>query len=228
MKACSRRGGGDDEREQIVPGGGGAGGRVRRRRTRACPRRNASKRRRRVSSAPRDAIASGWFDVWAMRPMQRLMRNSERRKCFEVLTKLREVPDPDDDPDDEEEPPRLLIEPFETLPTPRELPDYYELVRCPVDQKRRAHAAPFCGSVHASPWFFARGGASMSPTRDRTTTRTRRFTRKPGMLRRAFHQEMVRQLQASPCPGRSASTRAATSPCGCDPAAGRPNKRRRR
>jgi hypothetical protein len=36
-----------------------------------------------------------------------------------------QVADPDDDPDDEDEPPRMLIEAFEKLPTPRELPTYY-------------------------------------------------------------------------------------------------------
>ena len=154
-----------------------------------------------LSPEGRYRIGMGAFDVWAMRPIQRLMRNSERRKCFEVLTKLREVPDPDDDPDDEEEPPRLLIEPFETLPTPRELPDYYELVRCPVDCRsvermlRRS-----ADRSYASPWFFACAVELMLTNAQTYNDEDSQIYEEAGMLRRAFHQEMVRQFPGQPLP----------------------------
>ena len=154
-----------------------------------------------LSPEGRYRIGMGAFDVWAMRPMQRLMRNSERRKCFEVLTKLRAVPDPDDDPDDEEEPPRLLIEPFETLPTPRELPDYYELVRCPVDCRsvermlRRS-----ADRSYASPWFFACAVELMLTNAQTYNDEDSQIYEEAGMLRRAFHQEMVRQFPGQPLP----------------------------
>ena len=133
-----------------------------------------------LSPEGRSRMTMGAFDVWAMRPMQRCMRNSERRKCFEVLTVLRNVPDPDDDPDDEDEP-----RGFSSSRSRRyRRPGASGLLRAhpvPVDCRSLERVLRRHGErCYASPWFFAVAASSCSPTRRRTTTRTRRFTRRPG------------------------------------------------
>ena len=154
-----------------------------------------------LSPEGRSRMTMGAFDVWAMRPMQRCMRNSERRKCFEVLTVLRNVPDPDDDPDDEDEPPRLLIEPFETLPTPRELPDYYELIRCPVDCRSLERVLRRHGErCYASPWFFAVAVELMLTNAQTYNDEDSQIYEEAGYLRRAFHRAMTERFPSQPLP----------------------------
>ena len=139
------------------------------------------------------------------------MRNSERRKCFEVLTVLRNVPDPDDDPDDEDEPPRLLIEPFETLPTPRELPDYYELIRCPVDcRAASACPRPHGRAPYASPVAPRRRVELMLTNAQTYNDEESQIFQEAGFLRFAF-RGMSARARGSPCRGASRCTSRATS-----------------
>lgn len=154
-----------------------------------------------LSPEGRYRVRMGAFDVWASRPVQWKMRNSERRKCFEVLTALRNEPDPDDDPDDEDEPPRLLIEPFEQLPGPRELPDYYELIRCPVDCRsieRALRRSP--ERSYASPWFFACAVELMLTNAQTYNESDSQIYDEAGMLRRAFHKAMSVVFPHQPLP----------------------------
>ena len=143
----------------------------------------------------------GAFDIWAMRPAQWRMRNSERRKCLEVLTALREVVDPDDDPDDEEEPPRALIEPFEKLPTARELPDYYELIRCPVDTAAIERVLRRSGDrSYASPWFFACAVELMLSNAQVYNDEDSQLHEEAIVLRRAFTAAMRDHFPGQPLP----------------------------
>ena len=154
-----------------------------------------------LSPEGRYRVRMGAFDVWASRPAQWKMRNSERRKCFEVLTTLRNEPDPDDDPDDEDEPPRLLIEPFEQLPGPRELPEYYELIRCPVDCRsieRALRRTP--ARSYASPWFFACAVELMLTNAQTYNDFDSQIYDEAGMLRRAFHKAMSITFPNQPLP----------------------------
>jgi protein polybromo-1 len=118
-----------------------------------------------------------------------------------VLTILREVTDPDDDPEDEDEPPRLLIEPFEKVPTPRELPDYYEVIRCPVDTRgvermlRRT-----ADRSYASPWFFACAVELMLTNAQVYNDEDSQLHEEAVMLRRAFTAAMRKQFPGQPLP----------------------------
>ena len=154
-----------------------------------------------LSPEGRSRVTMGAFDVWAARPAQWRMRNSERRKCMEVLTILKNEVDPDDDPDDEEEPPRLLIEPFEKLPSPRELPDYYELIRCPVDVRgiERILRRPADRS-YASPWFFACAVELMLTNAQVYNDEDSQLHEEAIMLRRAFIKAMREHFPGQPLP----------------------------
>ena len=168
---------------------------------RAEERRIEEEHRGILSPEGRYRVHMGAFDVWAARPAQWKMRHSERRKCFEVLQALRDEPDPDDDPDDEDEPPRLLIEPFEKLPGPRELPDYYELIRCPVDCRsieRALRRAP--ERSYASPWFFACAVELMLTNAQTYNDEDSQIFEEAGLLRRAFHKAMAARFPGQPLP----------------------------
>ena len=168
---------------------------------RAEERRIEEEHRGILSPEGRYRVNMGAFDVWATRPAQWKMRHSERRKCFEVLEALRCEPDPDDDPDDEDEPPRLLIEPFEKLPGPRELPDYYELIRCPVDCRsieRALRRAP--ERSYASPWFFACAVELMLTNAQTYNDEDSQIFQEAGFLRRAFHKAMSTRFPGQPLP----------------------------
>ena len=168
---------------------------------RAEERRIEEEHRGILSPEGRYRVHMGAFDVWASRPAQWKMRHSERRRCFEVLEVLRNEPDPDDDPDDEDEPPRLLIEPFEKLPGPRELPDYYELIRCPVDCRsieRALRRAP--ERSYASPWFFACAVELMLTNAQTYNDEDSQIFQEAGFLRRAFHKAMSARFPGQPLP----------------------------
>ena len=131
----------------------------------------------------------------------KLAPDPEKPGCFEVLEVLRNEPDPDDDPDDEDEPPRLLIEPFEKLPGPRELPDYYELIRCPVDCRsieRALRRAP--ERSYASPWFFACAVELMLTNAQTYNDEESQIFQEAGFLRRAFHKAMSARFPGQPLP----------------------------
>jgi len=168
---------------------------------RAEERRIEEEHRGILSPEGRYRVHMGAFDLWAARPAQWKMRHSERRKCFEVLEAIRNEPDPDDDPDDEDEPPRLLIEPFEKLPGPRELPDYYELIRCPVDCRsveRALRRAP--ERSYASPWFFAVAVELMLTNAQTYNDEDSQIFEEAGILRRAFHKAMSARFPGQPLP----------------------------
>ena len=154
-----------------------------------------------LSPEGRNRLTLGAFDVWVNRPLQWRMKNSERRKCFEVLQILRSVPDPDDDPDDEDEPPRLLIEIFETLPTPRELPDYFEIIRCPMDCRgiERVLRRPAERSF-ASPWLFAVAIELMLTNAQVYNDEDSQIYEEAGMIRRAFVKAMEERFPNQPLP----------------------------
>lgn len=154
-----------------------------------------------LSPEGRNRMTLGAFDVWVNRPLQWRMKNSERRKCFEILQILRSVPDPDDDPDDEDEPPRLLIEPFDTLPTPRELPDYYEIIRCPMDCRciERVLKRPAERSF-ASPWMFAVAVELMLTNAQIYNDEDSQIHEEAGIIRRAFVKAMEERFPNQPLP----------------------------
>jgi len=156
-----------------------------------------------LSPEGRTRMTMGAFDIWVMNPAQMRMRNSERRKCFEILTILRNVADPDDDPDDEEEPPRLLIEVFEKLPTPRELPEYYEIIRCPVDCRsiERMLRRPTDRS-YASPWLFACAVELMLTNAQVYNDEGSQIYEEAGILRHAFIAAMRERFPGQPLPSK--------------------------
>jgi len=87
----------------------------------------------------------GAFDVYARaKPSGTMMKNSERRKCYEILNTVRGVKDDD----------RMLCEPFEKLPSRQALPEYYETIKCPVDCASIERMLRKSSGGYPSVWYF--------------------------------------------------------------------------
>jgi len=87
----------------------------------------------------------GAFDVYARaKPSGTMMKNSERRKCYEILNAIRGVKVDD----------RMICEPFEKLPSRTALPQYYETIKCPVDCTSIERMLRKSSGGYPSVWYF--------------------------------------------------------------------------
>lgn len=90
-------------------------------------------------------VPLGGFSVYTrLKPSTTTMKHSERRKCFEILQAVRKV----------EADGRSLSEPFERLPSRFTLPDYYEIIKCPVDCAAIERMLRKSMAGYPNVWFF--------------------------------------------------------------------------
>ena len=80
------------------------------------------------------------------------MRMSERRKCLEILNIVRSTEGRGKVLGKRPPSTRLLVEMFERLPMKSQLPEYYKIIRYPIDVATIEISLK--SGVYASPWWF--------------------------------------------------------------------------
>jgi protein polybromo-1 len=93
-------------------------------------------------------VPLGGFSVYARIKPAVTFKNSERRKCYEILQAVRKVVDEDG---------RNISEPFEKLPSRFALPEYYDIIKCPVDCASIERMLRKPSGGYPNVWFFLVG-----------------------------------------------------------------------
>ena len=90
-------------------------------------------------------VPLGGFSVYARIKPAATLKNSERRRCYEILQAVRKVVDEDG---------RNVSEPFEKLPSRFALPEYYDIIKCPVDCASIERMLRKPSGGYPNVWFF--------------------------------------------------------------------------
>jgi protein polybromo-1 len=139
-------------------------------------------------------VPLGGFSVYTrLKPSTVTMKNSERRKCFEILQAVRKVEDDG----------RSLSEPFERLPSRFALPEYYEIIKCPVDcvAIERMLRKPMAG--YPNVWFFLVAMELMFTNCQRFNDPASTLYRDAEVLRGVYLQAVQERFPGHPVPSKN-------------------------
>ena len=136
-------------------------------------------------------IPLGGFSVFTrVQPSTTTMKHSERRKCYEILNIVRKV----------EVDGRDLCGPFERLPTRFALPEYYDIIKCPVDCASIERMLRKPAGGYPNVWFFLVAMELMFTNCKRFNDPASLLYRDSEVLRKAYLDAVEERFPGHPVP----------------------------
>jgi protein polybromo-1 len=135
-------------------------------------------------------LTMGGLDVYVHVKPENTLKNSERRKCFEILQAIRAVESKD----------RNLCEPFEKLPTRQDLPAYYKVIKSPVDCAAIERTLRRASGGYPNVWFFLVAVELMFTNCKRFNDPSSILYADSEKLRKVFHEAVEERFPGHPVP----------------------------
>lgn len=136
-------------------------------------------------------VPLGGFSVYArVQPSTTTMKHSERRKCYEILNIVRNV----------EVDGRNLGAPFEKLPSRFVLPEYYSIIKCPVDCSSIERMLKKSTGGYPNVWFFLVAMELMFTNCKRFNDPASLLYRDSDVLRSAYLEAVEARFPGHPVP----------------------------